>query len=111
MASLSDTTKVLPGGTAPLNTQDNHDASHYVDADFVASVVTVFTGHGYLRSVRVNVVGTNAVKVRDGSVVKAVVSATALSEAIFGMTIQTSLILEKTGALGAGDLTVEFIKQ
>lgn len=113
MADLNTTTKAIPGGTAPLNTQDNHDATRYVDGDFAGTpkIVTVFTGHGYIRSLRVGVVGTNAVKIRDGSVTKATVGVTVLGEFIYGITIQESLILEQTGGLGAADLTVEFIKQ
>jgi len=112
MSSLNETTKAIPGGTAPLNTQDNHSSAHFVNADFAgaSAIVTVFPGYGYLRSVRVNVTGASAVKVRDGAVTKAVVGMTVLGEILLGITIQESLILEQVAGITTADITVEFIK-
>jgi hypothetical protein len=111
--SLNNTTKTIPGGVSPLQTEEKHSAAHFVDGDFAGTpkIVTVFTGHGYLRLIRVGILGTNAVKVRDGATVLSILDVTAVKEFTFGIAIQTALILEQTAALGNADLSVEFIQQ
>src|SRR3990172_9195342 len=117
MSSLNETTKVLPGGTAPLETQESHEALRLVDGDFTGSprTKTLFSGHGTLRAVNVLFADIGDIKVRDGAKVLGRIKCTAAvgqREVKFDAAILESLIIEAEGAggsLGNTELSATFL--